>query len=211
MMPNVQIEIIDSTSIGVIDQRISKSECKHILVAMRAQYEAERLHAMLAGRGKPIYNYFTRSIKKYNEYATTGGILLSTNKFITEGVNINHCDLFIIQCSDESAMSLRRMQQLVGRVIRQSAIYTDISIIFYVSTPVMTARAILSPVQCSGYEVRTTNLAHRLGKIIDKWKTMTPGELLLVLAESVTGDPYFEGALTATTMSELELHKLILT
>ena len=211
ILPKTHLDIETTFDLNAIKNKIIAADAKHICVALKSQYEVDYFMRQVDGVGKIIYDYKTRSTKKYNTFAHTGGILLTTVKCITEGNNINHCNLFVIQCSDDSYLSLKRTQQLVGRVIRQSAIYNNIDIIFYAHSPIMQARAIMSTVPCSGYEIRAGCLKRSLRHIADKWRTMTHGELLLVLCEPSGADnPFFEGNICAETMTEAELHKIIL-
>lgn len=98
-----------------------------------------------------------RSLTTYDNFVKTGGIYWSSIKRIIEGVNLNHCNkLIIIQ---DNGLLIDRVRQLVGRVIRQSAVYRDIEIIVRSRYYVNIARYLLLDVNFTGVDVMSNDVA----------------------------------------------------
>jgi len=69
-----------------------------------------------------------------------------------EGINLNYCDKLII-VSDAMSIPLDRLKQLIGRVVRQSAVYKHIDILIYSMSYVNIARGLLVNVDVSNADI----------------------------------------------------------
>jgi len=218
VMPTITKTIIDNySSVRTIVARIEKESCKHICVAADSKHDVENI-ILQVGNNKKCYNFSTRNPKTYAKYAQSGGVLVASTKVIAEGTNLNHCNLFIVVLTRNNPLSLKRVQQLTNRVIRQSSIYADVEVSYYVDHPVLFARAIMSTVLCAGYEIKCRN-DHSVGALAhikDRWQTLTDGELLLILCKSEEDDAFVDQSiisqaiLGSAALSREELFRLIL-
>jgi hypothetical protein len=70
---------------------------------------------------------------------------------MAEGLNVNHCSEMFVNVPD--SFTLARMRQLIGRVCRQSSLYSSVDVYLSSDNPGQMIRARLCGANFSGYDL----------------------------------------------------------
>lgn len=180
-------------------------ECpgKHIVVILDLEHEAR----YFIGKHPNTYNYLTRNQSNYNKWEAAGGYLVSSTRMIAEGANILCCsDMF---CVIPDNYSMKRMQQLFGRVARIGTKYPAINITAVADNIIGHVTAIMARIDCGGYDRNRNKIAAIASKIPDLL-ALTDMDLMILFAESEEGASFYKGTRETSFKSIDELYEYLL-
>lgn len=171
-----------------IAQYIAESRESHICLLVDNEHSVISYLSELAKvcPQRKLHNFYSKSAAALNAFNKNGGVLISTIRVAAEGQNFNYCNHMVVALpGDMARMSLRRVQQVYGRINRQSALSAKNKITFFYRSATMHARALLAHVDVTGFEV--TLAAHVLEKRIKKvgGRSLSDAELVMIFATPV--------------------------
>jgi len=185
----------------LIIRRIDPTKNTIIMYSAEASSEADNIRRAVGDVG--VYQYWGKQVTQYRKYLKTGGVLLCSIGSIAEGTNFNKCNELFIEVPE--SISLKRLQQAIGRVCRQSSTTDKVVVHLFSSNYSGYIRSKVAQLSlCTGYDVDTGPLEHKVRRLGDRLVKLTMSELVAIFcikesAESKLGIPL---ELTTLTIQE---------